>query len=127
MIDNGTKEKIQMGKKVEIPEELGVPSIEIIEPQEVKRSLGYFAEDGNYGDAVGLLVLETTYWREIDWEILEAASDSQRVNVAKLITESYEKPEDLAALYTKFEQYGIDLDDFMPREELQLDNDQAIG
>ena len=116
-----------MGKKVEIPEELGVPSIEIIEPQEVKRTIGYFAEDGNYGDASGLLVLETTYWREIDWEILDAASDSQRCNVARLITESYEKPDELNELYIKFEQYGIDLDDFMPREELQLDNDQAIG
>jgi hypothetical protein len=121
MIDNGTKEKIQMGKKVEIPEELGVPSIEIIEPQEVKRTIGYFAEDGNYGDASGLLVLETTYWREIDWTILESASDSQRCNIARLITESYEKPEDLNELYIKFEQYGIDLDDFMPREELELD------
>jgi hypothetical protein len=112
-----------MGKKVEIPEELGVPSIEIIEPQEVKRTLGYFAADGNYGDAAGLLVLETTYWREIDWEILDAASDTHRVSVAKLITESYEKPEELASLYEKFEQYGIDLDDFMPREDLELDKD----
>jgi hypothetical protein len=116
-----------MGKKVEIPAELGVPSIEIVEPQEVKRTLGYFAADGNYGDASGLLVLETTYWREIDWTILESASDDQRANVARLITESYEKPEEIAALYDKFEQYGIDLDDFMPREELELDNDQAIG
>jgi len=35
-----------------------------------------------------------------------------------LITESYEKPEDMTVLYEKFEQYGIDLDDFMPRDQL---------
>lgn len=109
-----------MGKKIEDGELSPEPTIEIIDPQTPQRSLGYFAIDGNYGDAGGMMVLETTYWREIDWEILESASDSQRVNVARLITESYEKPEELGELYKKFEQYGIDLDDFMPREELDI-------
>jgi hypothetical protein len=92
--------------------------VKIVDPQPVERSLGYFALDGNYGDASGLLVLETTFWREVDWEILESASDSQRANVARLITESYEKPEEMSVLYDKFEQYGIDLDNFMPRDQL---------
>ena len=92
--------------------------VKIVDPQPVERSLGYFALDGNYGDASGLLVLETTFWREVGWEILESASDSQRANVARLITESYEKPEEMSVLYDKFEQYGIDLDNFMPRDQL---------
>lgn len=92
--------------------------VKIIDPQPIERSLHYFAPDGNYGSASGMLVLETTFWREVDWEILESASDDQRANVARLITESYEKPEDISVLYDKFEQYGIDLDDFMPREQL---------
>lgn len=103
----------------ELVAEDGSPiEVKIIDPQPVERSLGYFALDGNYGNASGLLVLETTFWREVDWEILESASDDQRANVARLITESYEKPEDMSVLYDKFEQYGIDLDDFMPREQL---------
>ena len=92
--------------------------VKIIDPQPIERSLHSFAPDGNYGSASGMLVLETTFWREVDWEILESASDDQRANVARLITESYEKPEDISVLYDKFEQYGLDLDDFMPREQL---------
>jgi len=102
----------------ELVVEDGSLEVKIIDPQPVERSLGYFALDGNYGDASGMMVLETTYWRDIDWTILEAASDDQRANVARLITESYEKPEDMAVLYEKFEQYGVDLDDFMPRDQL---------
>lgn len=94
------------------------PQVEIIDPQEVKRTLHYFSPDGNYGDAEGMYVLETTYWREVDWQILEAASDENRANVARLITETYENPEPLAELYDKFEQYGIQLDEFIPREKL---------
>lgn len=110
-----------MGKKIEEGELSPEPKIEIIDPQTPERSLGYFAPDGNYGDAAGMMVLETTYWREIDWTILESASDNQRVNVARLITESYENPEEMDELYKKFEQYGIDLDDFMPREAFDIE------
>jgi hypothetical protein len=96
----------------------GLPiEVKITDPQPISRKLGYFALDGNYGDASGMLVLETTFWREVDWEILESASDDQRANVARLITESYEKPEEISVLYDKFEQYGVDLDDFMPRDK----------
>ena len=102
----------------ELVVEDGSLEVKIIDPQPVERSLHYFALDGNYGSASGMLVLETTYWRDIDWEILDSASDDQRANVARLITESYEKPEDMTVLYEKFEQYGIDLDDFMPRDQL---------
>ncbi len=102
----------------ELVVEDGSLEVKIIDPQPVERSLHYFALDGNYGSASGMLVLETTYWRDINWEILDSASDDQRANVARLITESYEKPEDMAVLYEKFEQYGIDLDDFMPRDQL---------
>jgi hypothetical protein len=103
--------------EAELVEDGSPIEVKIIDPQPIQRSLGYFALDGNYGDASGMLVLETTFWREVDWEILESASDSQRANVARLITESYEKPEDVSVLYDKFEQYGINLDDFMPRED----------
>lgn len=84
------------------------------EAAEVKnRTLAYFATDGNYGDAVGLTVMETTYWEEVDWEIIDATADEHRPSVAKLITESYENREALIELKTKFAEYGIDLDEFV--------------
>lgn len=84
------------------------------EATEVKnRTLAYFAADGNYGNAAGLTVMETTNWEEVDWEIIEATSDEHRPAVSKLITESYENREALIELKTKFLEYGIDLDDFI--------------
>lgn len=79
------------------------------EPTEVIRSLSYFAEDGNYGDASGLVVMETTHWREMDWMIIEETSDHFRPHVARLITESYEKDADEKILRSEFEKYGVDL------------------
>ena len=75
----------------------------------VQRSLSYFAPDGNYGSADGYVVMETTWWTDIDWEIIEEASDEHRPMVARLITESYEPDANEEALRTAFEQYGIDL------------------
>jgi len=42
----------------------------------------YFAQDGNYGEAYGLIVLDTSVWSADDWEFVEAASDSTRVSHA---------------------------------------------
>ncbi len=81
--------------------------------EEKKRTLAYFALDGNYGDAAGLVVMETTHWQEVDWQIIDSTADEHRASVAKLLTESYENREALADLKIKFAEYGIDLDDFI--------------
>lgn len=83
---------------------------------EKKRALSYFALDGNYGDASGLTVIETTHWSEVDWAILDAASDSYRPDVARLIAESYEEETQLPLdqLKEAFRKYDIELDDFLP-------------
>ena len=78
-----------------------------------KRTLAYFALDGNYGEASGLVVMETTHWEKVDWDIIDATPDEHRASVAKLLTESYENREALADLKVKFAEYGIDLDDFI--------------
>ena len=80
----------------------------------LQRSLTYFAPDGNYGDASGLTVIETTHWSEVDWDIMESASDSDRPEVAKVIAESYEldKQVPLEELKERFAQFGIKLEDF---------------
>jgi hypothetical protein len=76
------------------------------------RTLHYFAEDGNYGSASGYVVMETTHWQEVDWEIIESASDEHRPTVARLITESYEPDANEEALREAFERYGVDLSIF---------------
>jgi len=83
---------------------------------ETPRTLSYFAADGNYGNAAGLTVIETTHWQDHDWAILDYASDQDRPQVAKIITESYEadKQLPLEVLKGHFQQYGIELDDFLP-------------
>ena len=51
------------------------------------RTEHYFAMDGNYGDARGMLMLDTTKWTDEDWDEIEEASDSERVGVAKIINQ----------------------------------------
>jgi hypothetical protein len=71
------------------------------------RTLSYFAKDGNYGDASGMMVLETTNWDELDWQIIEAASDGDRPMVARLLTESYEPNADADFISSKLEELGL--------------------
>lgn len=49
----------------------------------------YFAIDGNYGNAFGLFTCDTADWTEADWNDIEEASDSERVNVAIAIASKY--------------------------------------
>jgi hypothetical protein len=89
-----------MAKK-EKTEEVGSP--------QNQRTLHYFASDGNYGSAEGYVLMETTHWSEIDWEIIESATDEYRPIVARLITESYEPDANEQALREAFARYGVDL------------------
>ena len=82
---------------------------ELEEAKKVTRALSYFAADGSYGDASGYVVMETTWWADIDWQIIEEASDEDRPMVARLITESYEPDADETTLRRAFQAYGIDL------------------
>jgi hypothetical protein len=40
--------------------------------------LTYFAADGNYGDATGLVIVDTSTWDEDTWEAVEAANEWTR-------------------------------------------------
>lgn len=80
------------------------------ETQTVERTVAYFAEDGNYGDANGMVVMETTFWSADDWDIIEQTSDEDRPVVARLLTESYESNANHEFIRTQLvEKYGIDL------------------
>jgi hypothetical protein len=38
----------------------------------------YFASDGSYGDATGLVVVDTSKWTEEQWQMIEETSDGFR-------------------------------------------------
>jgi hypothetical protein len=77
-----------------------------------ERTLTYFAQDGNYGSADGMTVMETTLWSELDWQMVDEVSDEHRATVARLITESYEPDADQEFLRKKLEEdYGFDFSD----------------
>ncbi len=49
----------------------------------------YFALDGNYGEAQGMVVIDTTKWSEDDWTQIDEAGDSDRAQVALDLTNKY--------------------------------------
>jgi len=46
----------------------------------------YFAVDGSYGNGVDILVVDTSTWTEADWDAVDEASDSERIEVARNLT-----------------------------------------
>ena len=45
-------------------------------------ALTYFAADGSYGDAAGLVIIDTRAWNNDQWERVEEASDYVRNAIA---------------------------------------------
>lgn len=50
----------------------------------------YFSEDGSYGDATDILVVDTSKWTREDWRDINDASDSTRLDVAIAIAKKYQ-------------------------------------
>lgn len=50
----------------------------------------YFAIDGTYGDAHGILVTDTSAWMQEDWNRIEEAGDNERLAVAVDIANQYQ-------------------------------------
>lgn len=42
----------------------------------------YFAQDGNYGDAAMLVVVDTKHFTEQDWDSIDMASDWEKAQIA---------------------------------------------
>jgi hypothetical protein len=55
----------------------------------------YFSPDGNFGDAEGLVVLQTIAWTNQDWEELEDVHESERWTKAEEIASRYPKLEEV--------------------------------
>ena len=45
-------------------------------------ALTYFAQDGSYGDAAGLIIIDTRAWNQDEWDRVDNALDLMRVSVA---------------------------------------------
>jgi hypothetical protein len=45
----------------------------------------YFATDGSYGDAAGMLIVDTSLWNSNDWAAIEEASDEERNDIVQSI------------------------------------------
>ena len=52
-------------------------------------TIHYFAFDGNYGNADGIVLCQTQDWTEEDWTEIENATDNERANVAVEISRQY--------------------------------------
>lgn len=50
----------------------------------------YFAQDGNFGDATELTMVDTTNWTEEDWDLIEDCHDSERADLALKISRERE-------------------------------------
>ena len=48
-------------------------------------ALTYFAGDGSYGDASGLVIIDTRAWNNDQWDSIENASDYARAALAAMI------------------------------------------
>ena len=42
----------------------------------------YFANDGSYGDANGLIIIDARAWNADQWERVELALDHERASIA---------------------------------------------
>lgn len=53
--------------------------------------ISYFGSDGNYGDAVGIVVVDTSTWTEDDWDAIESAPDYRRAVTALSIAKTHDR------------------------------------
>lgn len=49
------------------------------------QQMTYFAEDGSFGSADGMVILDTSKWSAVDWERVEQAGDDLRSTAAQAI------------------------------------------
>jgi hypothetical protein len=55
-----------------------------------EQPITYFASDGNYGPASGIVMLNTMPWDLNDWENIDQASDHERSELAEKIAAKYQ-------------------------------------
>lgn len=91
-------------------EELGIITSqhEVVAKRPVTQ-MHYFALDGNYGDAAGLTVIDTGDWTESDFAIIDEASDGDRPEVARLVSDWIQLERNSEFIEMQLERQGIDI------------------
>lgn len=49
----------------------------------------YFSNDGSYGSAEDMVILDTSDWTADDWDVIEYSTDMHRVEAAEMIWRKY--------------------------------------
>lgn len=52
----------------------------------------YFAADGSYGDASGLVIVDTSAWDESDWDDIDIYGDLSRLDAVRQSIERHDSP-----------------------------------
>jgi hypothetical protein len=63
-------------------------------------TLHYFAEDGNYGSAEGLIVVDSSTFTEEEWEEIDSLPDNDRILFVQEVINDSEPIRNLRNLYT---------------------------
>lgn len=58
---------------------------------EPTNTTAYFATDGNYGSAAGIVIADTALWSEEEWNEIEEAPDYLRAATAETINARHAK------------------------------------
>lgn len=66
----------------------------------------YFALDGNYGVADGMVVVDTQNWSEADWQAIDEVGDAERANLALALAQADERQR--AELHQAVEDNDLD-------------------
>jgi hypothetical protein len=53
-------------------------------------SITYFATDGSFGDAAGIIIVDTTLWSDDDWLVIADTTDDDRSLAALRLHQSHE-------------------------------------
>lgn len=64
----------------------------------------YFSPDGNFGDANGLVIVQTMAWNHNDWEELENVHESERSEKALEISSRYDIAEEVMKKHYSLEE-----------------------
>lgn len=56
----------------------------------------FFSNDGSYGDAEDLLIVDTDNWTDEDWRDIDDASDMTRLDIAKDIAERHQREQEIS-------------------------------
>lgn len=74
----------------------------------IKVANTYFAADGNYGDAHGIVFVDTNNWDAHEFELIDRASDWERPELAQLLDVWVKSGRNNAELEARLAQYGFE-------------------